>query len=155
MTKLIILDDVFDDDTVAAIAAFDYGDAEEWYELGANPVHERILAICAAHFDLASIVGYEMWRSDSNPGWHVDKDEILFRERGEHVYPQCSAVYYARADQVSGGEFFTDDVRYFPRTNRLVLFSPGLYHGVSAYTGTRLSISLNPWNHRIRHRQRI
>ncbi|CAN5867751.1 hypothetical protein BH11PSE3_BH11PSE3_08090 [soil metagenome] len=149
MKKLIILDDVFDDSTVAAIAAFDYGDGEQWYEMGSNPVHEQVFAICAMHFDLTAIVGYEMWRNDGNPGWHVDKDERLFRDRKEQVYPQCSAVYYAQADAVSGGEFFTEDVRYFPRTNRLVLFSPGIYHGVAAYAGTRLGVSFNPWNHRI------
>ena len=50
---------------------------------------------------------------------------------------------------MAGGEFFTDDVRFFPRTNRLVMFSPGLYHGVAAYTGRRFAVSLNPWNHRV------
>ena len=151
MKKLIILDDVFDSETIAAIGAFDYGDGETWYDLGASPVHEKILAICAQHFDLASVVGYEMWRNDTNPGWHVDKDEKLFIQRKELVYPQCSAVYYVQAEEVSGGEFFTDDVRFFPRTNRLVLFSPGLYHGVAAYTGTRMAVSLNPWTYKVRN----
>lgn len=149
MKKLIILDDVFDASTVAEIAGFDYGEGEQWYELGANPAHERILDLCAQHFDLGAVVGYEMWRNSGNPGWHVDKDERLFRERKEHRYPQCSAVYYADVGEMSGGEFFTDDVRYFPRTNRLVMFSPGLYHGVAAYTGRRFAVSLNPWNHRV------
>lgn len=151
MNKLIILDDVFDSDTIAAIAAFDYGDGETWYEFGANPAHEKILAICALHFDLTASVGYEMWRNDTNPGWHVDKDERQFLEHRTYVYPQCSAVYYVHAEQVSGGEFFTDDVRYFPRPNRLVLFSPGIFHGVAAYSGRRMAVSLNPWNHRVRH----
>jgi hypothetical protein len=150
VNKLIILDEVFDGDTMAAIAAFDYGDGEKWYELGTNPVHEKILQISAAHFDLTSIVGYEMWRNDSNPGWHVDKDERMFLERKEYVYPQCSAVYYLHAEDVSGGEFFTDDVRCFPKTNRLVLFSPGIYHGVSAHIGKRTAVSINPWNYRVR-----
>ena len=152
MKKLIILDDVFDEDTATAIAAFDYGDDEKWYELGSNPAHEKILKICATHFDLAGMIGYEMWRNDSNPGWHdrhVDKDERLYREEKKFVYPQCSAVYYPLVEKMYGGEFYTDDARCFARTNRLVLLSPGIFHGVSAYTGTRISIGLNPWNRRL------
>lgn len=152
MKKLIILDDVFDAGTVAAIAGFDYGDGEQWYERGANPIHEKILDLCALHFDLSAIVGYEMWRNDTNPSWHVDKDERLFGERKEYLFPQCSAVYYAHVGEVSGGEFFTDDVRYFPKTNRLVIFSPGIFHGVAAHTGKRFAVSLNPWNQKVRSR---
>jgi hypothetical protein len=151
LKKLIILDDVFDTETVTAFGNFDYGEGEQWYELGTNPAHEKILDLCAQHFDLSAIVGYEMWRNDSNPGWHVDKDERLFQERKEYLFPQCSAVYYSHVDEMSGGEFFTDDVRYFPRTNRLVMFSPGIFHGVAAYTGQRFAISLNPWNQRVRN----
>ncbi len=150
MKKFIILDDVFDDATVAAITAFDYGEGEQWYELGSNPVHEKILDFCRQHFDLGSIAGYEMWRNDTNPGWHVDKDELMFEARKEYAFPQCSAVYYAQVGRMAGGEFFTDDLRYFPRPNRLVMFSPGLFHGVSAYAGERFAVSLNPWNRRVR-----
>ena len=153
MQKLIILDDVFDAATVQAIASFDYGDGlERWYALGSNPVHEKILAICGEHFDLSGIAGYEMWRNTSNPGWHIDKDEILFKQEKRLALPQCSAVFYPLADKLLGGEFYTDDVRFFPRANRLVMFSPGISHGVSAYTGTRTAVSLNPWRQRPRGR---
>ena len=146
MQKLVILDGVFDPAEVDLITAFDYGDGrEKWYELGSNPVHEKILDICRTHFDLSGIVGYEMWRNSSNPGRHIDKDEVLFEKEGRVVTPQCSAVYYPRIANMNGGEFYTDDVRYFPKTNRLVVFSPGIEHGVSAYTGQRMAVSLNPW----------
>lgn len=150
MKKLIILDDVFDEPTRAAILSFDYGDGERWYERGTNPAHEKILDLCAEHFDLGAIAGYEMWRNDTNPGWHVDKDELLFDERREYFFPQCSAVYYPHVGRMGGGEFFTDDLRYFPKINRLVMFSPGIFHGVAAYSGERVAISFNPWNRRIR-----
>ena len=153
MNKLIILDNVFAADEVEAIARFDYGDGRErWYALGANPLHERILEIARAHFDLAGVIGYEMWRNTGNPGRHIDKDEVLFEKERRLVLPQCSAVYYPLVEDLLGGEFYTDDVRYFPRTNRLVLFSPGTEHGVSAYTGTRLAVSLNPWRQKPRGR---
>ncbi len=153
MDKLIILDGVFEPAEVAAIAAFDYGDGtEKWYAVGSNPVHEKILDIARDHFDLSGVSGYEMWRNANNPGRHVDKDEILYREEKRLVLPQCSAVYYPMVDNMLGGEFYTDDVRYFPRTNRLVLFSPGMEHGVSAYTGKRMAVSINPWRQRPRGR---
>jgi len=150
--KFIVLDDVFDEPTCRAIAAFDYGPEETWYELGANPVQEKILDICRQHFDLSQVVGYEMWRNTKNPGRHLDKDEILFRAEGRHVFPECSAVYYASVDGVAGGEFYTDDLRCLPRTNRLLMFSPGIYHGVSAFTGRRIAVSLNPWRQRVHGR---
>ena len=149
MDKFLVLDDVFDSETTKALAEFDYGPDERWYDLGVSPVHENILEICKEHFDLENIAGYEMWRNKTSPGWHVDKDEKLFRKQKQLVFPQCSAVYYARIENMNGGEFYTEDARCFPRTNRLILFSPGLYHGVSASTGTRVAISINPWKHRV------
>ena len=153
MDKLIILDDVFDDATRQAIASFDYGAGlERWYALGSNPAHEKVLALCGAHFDLSGIVGYEMWRNISNPGRHIDKDEMIYDEEKRLVLPQCSAVYYPLVDRVLGGEFYTDDVRFFPKANRLVMFSPGIAHGVSAYTGSRVAVSFNPWRQKPRGR---
>ena len=149
MDKFIILDDVFDSATVRAFAAFDYGVGEKWYDLGANPIQEMILDVCRVHFDLDSIVGYEMWSNKENPGWHLDKDEKLYAEKKILVFPQCSAVYYPLVDNMNGGELYTDDIRLFPKTNRLVMFSPGISHGVSTFTGVRIAVSMNPWNTRI------
>jgi hypothetical protein len=149
MNRLIILDDVFDDDTRSALAAFDYGDGEQWYALGASLLPEKIIDICREHFDLRSVVGYEMWRNASNPGWHVDKDEKLFSTTKRLDFPLCSAVYYATIENLVGGEFYTDDMRCLPKTNRLILFSPGIYHGVSPFAGTRIAVSLNPWSRKV------
>jgi len=30
------------------------------------------------------------------------------------------------------------------------MFSPGIFHGVSAYAGERFAVSINPWNRRVR-----
>jgi hypothetical protein len=153
MDKLIILDGVFEPDEIRAIVTFDYGEGtEKWYPLGSNPVHERILDIAGTYFDLSGVSGYEMWRNTNNPGRHVDKDEILYREEKRLVTPECSVVYYPIVENMLGGEFYTDDVRYFPKANRLVLFSPGIEHGVSAYTGKRMAVSINPWRQRPRGR---
>ena len=37
-------------------------------------------------------------------------------------------------------------VEITPQENRLIVFSPGLYHGVQQFTGVRTSINVNPWN---------
>lgn len=155
MAKFIILDDAFDEQTAKTIADFDYGDDERWFGLGANPVHEKIIDLCRPHFDLEHVVGYEMWSNPSNPAWHVDCDERVRVEEKRYVFPQCSAVYYARVENLNGGVFFTDDARVFAKTNRLIMFSPGLFHGVSVYTGTRIAISIAPWNMRIYPRAEV
>ena len=36
-----------------------------------------------------------------------------------------------------------------PKTNRLVLFEPGLKHRVEKFEGTRYSININPWRRRL------
>ncbi|MEI6201393.1 MAG: 2OG-Fe(II) oxygenase [Enhydrobacter sp.] len=149
MAKLIILDDVFDPATISAFTAFDYSEAERWYDMGVSPLHEKILEICRGYFDLDQIVGYEMWQNRSNPDRHIDKNETLYREQGKLELPQCSAVYYASVENMVGGEFYTDTMRCFPRTNRLLLFSPGIPHGVTPFVGTRFSISINPWTKKI------
>lgn len=149
MQKLVILDDVFDAATLAAIAAFDYGRGERWYDLGASPLHEPIIDICRQHFDLSGMVGYEMWRNAGELGWHIDKDEKLYEAERRHSFPRCSAVYYAVVENVNGGEFFTEDLRFFPKPNRLLMFSPGVPHAVAAYTGRRIAVSINPWDHRL------
>ena len=33
-----------------------------------------------------------------------------------------------------------------PVKNRLVIFSKRLYHGVEEFTGTRVSVNINPWD---------
>ena len=49
------------------VAAFDYGEGEQWYEPGSNPVHEKILDLCAQHFDLARRLMAEDHRHGARP----------------------------------------------------------------------------------------
>lgn len=109
MDRLIILDDVFDDATRDALAAFEYGEGEQWYGIGASLLHEKIVDICREYFDLQSAIGYEMWRNAHNPDWHVDKDEKLYNTTERLEFPLCSAVYYATIENLVGGEFYTAD----------------------------------------------
>ena len=45
----------------------------------------------------------------------------------------------------AGKLLFENGVTVEPKFNRLVIFSPGLYHGVEPFRGKRTSININPW----------
>lgn len=147
--KFIILDDVFDENTRLAMVNRDYGSDIDWWKPGDNPIEEKILDLCKTwYFNLESMVGYEMWCNAHNPTWHYDKDETYYDEQQIYKFPLCSIVYYAEiGNDLEGGDFCTQDIRLAPKTNRLVLFAPGIYHNVYEFTGTRKAISINPWSY--------
>ena len=97
-------------------------------------------------FDLSEATGFEFWtHNNTYPDWHYDKDETAFARR-KLLFPICSLVFYAHVEKLNGGElYFQDGTRVLPKSNRQVLFSPGLFHRVSAYHGTRVTMLLNPW----------
>ena len=126
---------------------FDYKNPGQtvWYDKDHDPNVSYILDIVGKYFDLSDITGYEIWCNHKAPPWHFDKDERLFNETGELVFPKCSIVYYAMVRNLEGGDFTSKDVRYTPVTNRLVTFSPGIEHHVYPFTGIRFAVSINPW----------
>ena len=108
-----------------------------------------ILSEAGNHFDLSLMKLYECWSHHlSRPlDWHYDKDEKLYAEKKELRFPLCSCVFYPVADDnlVGGQLMFKNQVVITPKRNRLVVFSPGLYHGVQQFRGKRTSININPW----------
>ena len=57
-------------------------------------------------------------------------------------------VYYPYVDEdLKGGRLeFEDGQMITPKTNRLVVFGPGIRHNVEEnYIGDRISLALNPW----------
>lgn len=101
-------------------------------------------------FDISSAVGFELWTHyNTKPDWHYDKDEYTSSTTGEIKTPLCSIAYYPYIDKLTGGNFVTEDIIVTPVTNRTIIFSPGLYHGVQQYTGTRFSLLLNPWQYKL------
>ena len=99
------------------------------------------------YYNLTSMVGCEMWcHNNTKPDWHYDKDEKLWQETNEIKTPLCSIVYYGATNNLVGGKFMTETISIIPKTNRLIIFSPNIYHTVEEYTGNRLAIALNPWN---------
>lgn len=152
---LIVLDNVLDAPHRAAVVDFfssgPQARAMKWHQWTLPEVRtdESPMAIlvqtAAKFFDLESMVGCEYWSHyGTRPQWHVDKDEALKGATGEIACPLCSIVYYADVDAV-GGAFMTETASIKPVTNRMIVFSPGVLHGVEEYTGTRMSVAVNPW----------
>lgn len=152
---LVILDDVLDEERRAAVVGFfsqsDEARVMKWERGGVDKLRGNmspmaiLLKQASRFFDLSDMIGSEYWAHyGTRPDWHVDKDEKLYQMSGNTEHPICSIVYYADVD-VEGGDFMTETATVKPVTNRMVVFSPGLVHGVAPYTGTRLSVAVNPW----------
>jgi len=152
---IIIIDDVLDEAHRQAVVGFfsqsDEARAIKWERGGVDSLRGNtspmalLLIRASQFFDLSDMVGSEYWAHyGTRPDWHVDKDEKLFAMSGNIECPICSIVYYADID-VIGGNFVTETISVQPVTNRMIVFSPGMVHGVEKYTGTRLSVAVNPW----------
>lgn len=155
---LIILDGVLDEPhRQAVVEYFARGDEErkmQWEPGGVerfkwdNSPMTLLLKHAAKHFDLSNMVGSEYWAHyGTRPDWHIDKDERLCETSGKIECPICSIVYYADIE-VTGGNFMTETATVKPITNRMIVFAPGLLHGVEPFTGKRLSVAVNPWAHK-------
>ena len=130
--------------------------AKDWYDLYHEHLYEdfciSILAIARKYFDLSDAVGYEFWgHNGTRTGWHYDKDEDLLEREGKYSFPLCSTVYYLEVDRLQGGQLAVESDLITPKTNRLVMFSPGKYHTVEPFKGKRVSLLINPWSHPLCH----
>lgn len=111
------------------------------------------------YFDLSSMVGCEVWYNYSFPSdieshpWHIDKDEIMFIETKIKSYPLCTLVYYPFIGEGVGGEFVyrTDQLyQISPKTNKIICFGPGIEHKTNPSNYERISISICPWNYKVK-----
>lgn len=101
------------------------------------------------YFNIDNHCGYELWaRSNTRPsGWHIDKDEMMCENNFGLSLPICSCIYYPYVDVSDGGNLILEcGTEIVPKTNRLVIFSPNVYHNVDYFLGERVSILVNPWN---------
>ena len=125
---------------------------EKWYSLDEQHPFENfcnsMIGIANQFINLDSCVGYEFWtQKNTRPSkWHQDKDEQLNGNKSILSFPLCSMVYYLIVENLEGGQLHVEDDIITPKTNRLVIFSPGKNHYVQPYTGTRISMLVNPWN---------
>jgi hypothetical protein len=111
----------------------------------------KILAVANEYFDLSKTIGCECWSHfNSGPPWHLDQDDELFHRTGKISTPVCSIVYYASIKNLQGGNFKTREESITPIHNSLLVFAPGIEHTIDDFKGERVSVSINPWNHKIR-----
>ena len=106
---------------------------------------------------------YEWWCNTNNHlDWHIDKDEVGYRENGRYALPLLSTVFYPHVS-CAGGELLVADnppmqagqtgppprfrsvISIPPAVNRLVVFSPGILHRINQLEGERYSIAVNIW----------
>jgi|TARA_R100000482_G_scaffold104375_1_gene47086 hypothetical protein len=154
MKKTIILDDVLPTREDLLDLIDNKVDGINWYNLDEDHTYKKfcssILDITKNYFDLSDAVGYEFWgHNGTRADWHQDKDETAIKT-GKLSFPICSTVYYLEVSNLEGGELIIEDnLMIRPKTNRLVIFPPGQFHGVNPYQGKRVSLLVNPWNHQL------
>lgn len=119
-----------------------------WFEKEDLPeVFNSMISEIANDYDLSNVIGYELWTHyNSIADWHFDKDETLFNTSKIIKLPVCSIIYYPLINNLIGGKLLMTDVNITPVTNRLVVFSPEVFHKIDHYTGERFSLMINPWN---------
>lgn len=113
--------------------------------------------------------GYEWWSNyDNMLHWHMDKDETLHDDTGQLRTPLWSTLLYTEVSiRGRGGELAlladaaqpapysseltVDEVPQkchivSPKTNRLVVFGPGIMHRINPFHGSRASLPMNVWD---------
>jgi hypothetical protein len=133
-----------------------------------------LIKLAGEYYDLSSCGGYEFWihRHTKPSTWHIDNDERRREDDNIMAFPLCSIVYYLQVEnlingelcishndevQLNGTNFLYEEVRnnrldnkindiIIPKTNRMVIFSPGKFHTVNPFIGKRISMIINPWD---------
>ena len=128
---------------------------EKWYSLDEKHIFQdfciQMINLSSQMNDLTSCVGYEFWTHYNTipRNWHIDKDEQLKIKTGYTRFPLCSMVYYVYVDELRGGKLHIEDDVITPKSNRLVIFSPGKYHCVEPFLGKRITLCVNPWSEKL------
>tara|TARA_Y100001938_G_C7991208_1_gene379608 strand:- start:245 stop:721 length:477 start_codon:yes stop_codon:yes gene_type:complete len=154
---IIIKDDVVDNistiqDYQQFVRQTNKNQHEKWYSW--DEKHElqnfctQLIHLASNIFDLSKCIGYEFWCNDNKTpnGWHIDKDEQTKIKKGITRLPLCSMVYYVSVENLVGGKLHIEEEIITPKTNRLIIFSPGKYHCVEPFLGTRITYCINPWS---------
>lgn len=156
--KIHIIDDVFDDETVLEIVEFATTKIpyNGWTlkELGKDEVPsaiQKMYDFASLHYDLSESRYLEFWKhQNTRPDWHYDCDEVWLMRTGQYRFPLNTIVYYPKIEDLVGGDFITDSVRVTPKTNRMIILSPGIHHCVEPFeSGFRMSFNINPWSNNI------
>ena len=149
----VVIDNVLDSDSVSRLKeSIDESTRDPFfYMMSDRHLYDNfslsMIEIAKQFYDLSSSVGYEFWTRLNRcvGGWHCDKDERLYDEQKIVSYPLCTIIYYPHVN-MKGGELLLGDDKILPKTNRMVIFAPGIPHNVEDFTGERISMMVNPWN---------
>lgn len=133
-----------------------------------------LINLAESYYNLSTCGGYEFWihHHTKPPTWHIDNDERRRDENNTMIFPLCSIVYYLQVENLISGELKishnneiqlnssntiyeevrnnrldnrSDDI-IVPKTNRMIMFSPGKFHTVNSFTGKRITMIINPWD---------
>lgn len=113
---------------------------------------QKLSSIASKFIEISTSTGFEVWSQyNTRTGWHYDKNEHKFNTTGELEYPLCSIIFYPYVDSdLIGGELHTDiGIKISPKTNRIIIMSPGVMHVVNDYKGERFSLLVNPWERNV------
>ena len=116
-----------------------------------NPIYESV-----------SLDGFEYWTGQYGEGksvcdlnLHLDKDEDLWKSKGELSSPIIGTVFYPLQMEIEGGylEIFSngpdrEPERIEAKYNRMIIFDAGSHeHRVTTVTkGTRSALAINLWD---------
>ena len=155
--KTIIIDNAFDgsliENTLKKLGK--NNNSEIWCDLNSKHEYEilckSLLNECSKYYNLDLCLGYEFWtQNNSRPtDWHYDKDEQLWETTGNYKFPICSIVFYLKVNNLVGGLLHLGDTIITPKTNRMIIFPPAVFHYVEEFEGERISFLLNPWDYNI------
>ena len=102
-------------------------------------------------FDFSEVLGCEIWTNGDQvtPVEHTDFDMRYYGATGIERYPACTMVFYPDVDESEpGGELcIRDGITIKPKSNRLVVFSPGILHSINPFSCRRISVVYNPWTY--------
>jgi hypothetical protein len=170
--QLVILDDTLEPHEVAKIDEIfaNYESSRQhdkllgfsefvYLENNFHNIFLKFIDYAKNYFNLNKMYGYEFWFNSSSvqgKPWHKDYDINLFKNESKLEYPVCSIVYYLDVDKCDGGTLETDTgFKIEPKKNRIVIFKGDLNHRVTNFTGTRISLVINPWDNAIDTRSKL
>jgi hypothetical protein len=169
--KVVILDDVFTENQLhffksqllnsyrgeatdkPFVSVYENSVNSGWFEVDEphdnSIVCENLLNLTKKYYsEVKDIRGYDFWAHyNTRPQeWHFDKDETAYIKYGIERFPVCSIICYLEVDLQEGGSLVIEPgIKIEPRTNRMILMAPGVYHFVEEYTGERIGVNINPW----------
>ena len=149
---IVVIDDFFSKNDHAEIVnqheSNQFPDHDTYFDRDQHAFVEEIITTSRRYIDYDEHIGYEMHVNNGKLNPHRDKDQKLFWETQEQVFPLVGLVYYIKAPSFGGELVFPEDgATVSPKDRRLIIFERHMLHYVNEYEGERISLGINPWDH--------